>query len=97
MLDLDVPDALGTPGLVNSMFRANGAQIGRVVHHPTLPRGDDVVVVEASVKDRDGVGRVQLVYRLDPGDQLQRITMTDDGAGRDRIALDGCYSRGTLN
>ena len=91
--ELPVPDNLGTPGQENGAYRSNaGPAIGDVAHAPVLPADGQPVVVTCSVDDPDGVGAVELRYRLDPTNSLNTVTMADDGLGADVFPGDGLYS-----
>ncbi len=90
---LTVPANLGTPGLPNSGALANsGPALFDVRHTPILPAAAQPVVVSAQVDDPDGLGSVQLHYRLDPGSNVLTVPMVDDGTGGDLLAGDGLYS-----
>jgi hypothetical protein len=90
---LTVPPNLGTPGLRNSRALTNaGPAIFDVRHTPVLPAANEPVVVTACVQDFDGVGSVQLKYRIDPSTVFSSVTMTDDGTGGDAVAGDGIFS-----
>jgi hypothetical protein len=49
-------------------------------------------MITARVSDPDGIGPVQVQYRLDPSATLNNLVMRDDGMGGDMIANDGLYS-----
>ena len=101
---LDLPKNLGTPGAMNSQAVANaGPQIDEVMHRPVLPEAGDDISVYAEVADADGLGIVDLRYRIDPSSVAIDVSMNDDGTGPDLTAGDGIYSaeipsqeRGTL-
>lgn len=79
---LPVPAQLGTPGARNSRYTANaGPGIRDVSHSPVLPAVNEAVTVRARVQDPDGVGSVQLKYRLDPSATVNTLTMSNVGAG----------------
>lgn len=88
-----VPANLGTPGLKNSRAEENaGPTIFDVAHWPVLPREGEAVRVTARVEDAQGVGNVQLRYRIDPDETIQTVPMKDDGTSGDEAAKDGIYS-----
>jgi hypothetical protein len=90
---LPLPKNLGTPGQANSRRIGNaGPAITGVSHSPTVPAGNQPVVVTARVADVNGVGLVQLRYRQDPSATLSSATMYDDGINGDALAGDGIYS-----
>jgi hypothetical protein len=74
--------AFGTPGRANSRAVTNaGPAITEVTHLPVLPAGFAPVTVYARVADPQGLGPVQLNYRLDPSATLTTVTMDAIGAG----------------
>ncbi len=76
---LNIPNNLGTPGLVNSRRVANaGPAITDVSHSPVLPAANQAVAVRARVSDPDGISLVQLKYRVDPNATITTVTMTND-------------------
>jgi hypothetical protein len=88
-----LPANLGTPGLPNSRVVPNAPPaIFEVAHRPTLPAGNQPVVVIARVSDADGVSGVVLKYRVDPSASYSSVPMLDDGTGGDATAGDGVYS-----
>jgi len=90
---LNVPSNCGTPGLPNSRLVTNaGPAILDVAHTPILPAAGQPVVVTARAIDQDGIGQVQLRFRIDPAASHATIIMRDDGTGGDAIAGDGIYS-----
>jgi hypothetical protein len=90
---LVVPPNLGTPGARNRRALANaGPAISDVTHRPVLPAANQAVVVSARMQDTDGVGSVQLKYRLDPLPAFAAIPMLDNGADGDVLAGDGLFS-----
>lgn len=93
---LTVPKNLGTPGAVNSRAVANAAPaIADVVHRPALPEAGLPFHVYARVTDPDGIGSVNLLYRIDPSASQTTTAMRDDGSGGDLLAGDGIYT-GTI-
>ena len=93
---MPLPKNLGTPGARNSRWSANsGPTVVDVTHSPVLPAGNEPVVVSARVSDPDGVGSVQVRYRLDSSATFSSVTMNDQGLSGDAVAGDGIYS-GTL-
>lgn len=90
---MDLPGNLGTPGAVNSrhILEAPPA-IEAFSHSPVLPAAGEPVVVTARVSDLQGVGSVQLRYRVDPAPTILTITMRDDGTAGDARAGDGVFS-----
>jgi hypothetical protein len=93
VVTLPVPNNLGSPGLANSRRVANaGPAIYEVDHNPALPAAGQPVVITARVSDPDGIGPVQVQYRLDPSATLNNLVMRDDGTGGDAIPNDGLYS-----
>ena len=90
---LELPARPGTPGEMNSRREVNGGPaIYDLAQYPILPRAGEAVVVSARAHDPDGLGSVQLRYRVDPGGTGQAVSMVDDGTGGDRVAGDGVYS-----
>jgi hypothetical protein len=90
---MNLPTNLGTPGQANSRRVANaGPAIFDVVHTPALPRANQAVTVTCRVSDPDGLGTINLRYRVDPSATLTTVAMRDDGLAGDAIAGDGVYS-----
>ncbi len=90
---LNVPSNCGTPALPNSRLLTNaGPVILDVSHSPILPAAGQPVVVTARAIDPDGIGQVQLRFRIDPATSHATLIMRDDGTGGDAIAGDGIYS-----
>ncbi len=90
---MSVPKNLGTPGLPNSRLVANaGPAIFAVTHQPAVPSANQAVRVTCRVSDPDGVGGVNLRYRVDPATTLTTVAMRDDGLGGDDVAGDGIYT-----
>ncbi len=81
VVPLGVPTG-GTPGARNSVAVTNaGPAIYDVRHAPALPAPGAAVQVSARVHDADGVGPVQLRYRVDPASTFTAVTMTNAGGG----------------
>lgn len=90
---LEIPKNLGTPGKPNSRAVPNAAPaITAVEHRPVLPAAKQPVQVTARIADVDGIGRVDLVYRLDPSAVTQTLPMVDDGTQGDVLSGDGIYT-----
>ncbi len=90
---MDLPPNPGTPGAANSRAVVNARPaISGVTHAPPVPAANEAVLVTARVSDPDGLGAVQLRYRLDPSPALTSVAMVDDGTGGDAVAGDGVYS-----
>jgi len=90
-----VPNNLGTPGARNSIARTNSAPaIYGVIHSPALPQVGDAVVVTAGVQDPDGIGSVNLFWRVDSASPpaFTVVAMNDNGVNGDAVAHDGIYS-----
>ena len=88
--------AFGTPGRANSRAVANaGPAITDVTHLPALPVAFAPVTIYARVADSQGLGAVQLKYRLDPSTTLTTVTMDSIGAGVYAGRIPG-QSSGTL-
>ena len=88
-----LPAQPGTPGRANSRAAANaGPAIYAVSHAPVLPAAGQAVVVTARASDPDGIGAVNLRYRLDPAPEILTVPMTDDGKAGDAVAGDGIFS-----
>jgi len=89
-----LPETLGSPGVRNSRWVANGPPVIRnVSHSPVLPAASQPVTVTAAVSDPDGVDQVMLNYRVDlNGGATGEVEMKDDGLGPDHRAGDGIYS-----
>ena len=76
---MTVPKNLGTPGAANSRLVPNaGPAIWNVSHWPILPADNEAVTVSARVQDPDGLGLVQLKYRVDPNGTYTTVNMTND-------------------
>lgn len=91
------PNNLGTPGAVNSRFRASAPpQVEALLHQPAVPKDSDPVVVTARVVSEIPLAAVEVVHRADNinGNGVWvRATMYDDGTnGGDQTAGDGVYS-----
>jgi hypothetical protein len=83
----------GTPGAPNSRAAANaGPAIREVTHRPVLPAANEPVRVLTRVTDPDGLARVTLRYRRDPGTEFAAVSMLDDGTGPDEQAGDGVFT-----
>lgn len=92
---LNVPTNCGTPGLPNSRVVANaGPAITDVSHTPILPAAGQSVMVSARASDSDGIGSLQLRYRVDPSATYTTVAMTND-LGVYRAAIPG-QAAGTL-
>jgi len=90
---LAVPTSLGTPGAPNSRYKPNaGPAITDVTHRPVLAAANQPIRVSARVQDPDGIGSVQVRYRLDPGSSVSSVPMRDDGTGGDLVAGDGVFT-----
>ncbi len=90
---LPVPANLGTPGQPNSRAVANaGPAIYAVTHSPAVPRNNEAVLVTARISDPDGIGALNLRFRLDPATTFTTVAMRDDGTLGDVLAGDGIYS-----
>ncbi|MBI4660554.1 MAG: lamin tail domain-containing protein [Verrucomicrobia bacterium] len=90
---MELPKALGTPGLPNSRQVPNaGPAIFDVTHSPALPQANQRVLVTCRISDPDGVSAPRLMFRADPATTLTTLTMRDDGAGGDAFAADGMYT-----
>ena len=93
---LPIPRNLGTPGAVNSRYRANnGPAIHDVVHSPVLPAANQAVVVRAQVNDPDSLASLVLRYRVDPSTNFTTVSMTYNGAGFYSATIPG-HSSGAL-
>ena len=94
--ELDVPDALGSPGQANPSAVINaGPPILDMVHDPILPAAFQAVTVTARIDDPQGVASVTLNYRLDPSAALNAVPMNDSGTAPDTVANDGIFA-GTI-
>ncbi len=83
----------GTPGQPNSVLTSNaGPAIWDVTHDPVIPAANQSVVVTARVADPNGLGVLNLRYRIDPAATQTAIPLLDDGTGGDAIAGDGVFS-----
>jgi hypothetical protein len=83
----------GTPGRQNSRYAANTTPaIEALTHSPILPPSSSNVTVSARVNDPDGLGAVELKYRIDPGYTTNTVSMNDGGTAGDLLAGDGIYS-----
>ena len=89
---LQVPEKLGTPGKVNSVYQPNlGPLIYDVTQSPVVPGSQRSVRVRATVTDSDGVQSVALLYRTDGSGKYTSTTMLDDGKHGDDLPGDGVY------
>ncbi len=89
---LDMPDKLGTPGKVNSVYTSNmGPLIYEVRQSPIVPRPQQAVTVRARIKDTDGVSLAKLFYKRDGSGDFTSVGMMDDGKHGDDDAGDGLY------
>ncbi len=94
---IPVPQNLGTPGAVNSVYLENqGPVIGSLHQTQAAPRAGTPVTISCSVDDFDGVDQVDLKYFLDtsPG-TVRTVQMRDDGAHGDGESGDAVYG-GTI-
>ena len=90
---LAVPAHLGTPGRINSRAVPNaGPAMYEITHDPVLPAENEDVVVTLEAYDPDGISRIRLHYRLDPGTNYVSLAMKDDGTDGDARAHDGIFS-----
>ncbi|HTD68714.1 MAG TPA: lamin tail domain-containing protein, partial [Candidatus Limnocylindria bacterium] len=65
---LQVPEAHGTPGAVNSRFIANaGPTFSNLRHTPIVPANNESVTISAESSDLDGVASAQLFYSVNGG------------------------------
>ncbi|MEO7677554.1 MAG: CotH kinase family protein, partial [Verrucomicrobiota bacterium] len=91
--EMALPIAPGTPGARNSRFVTNAPPaITSVKHLPVLPAAAQAVVISARVNDPNGIGTVQVKYRLDPAASYTTLAMNDNGTNGDAAARDGIYS-----
>jgi hypothetical protein len=90
------PTNPGTPGAPNSRLLPNaGPAIHSVTHSPVLPAANQAVRVVARVHDSDGLGSLNLKYRVDPSTNLITVSMVYHGAGFYSATIPGQAS-GTL-
>ena len=90
---LTVPSSLGSPGMGNSIFRANAPpSISELTHAPILPETNQTVIIKCRVEDPDGIASVQLEYRPDIATIFTAAPMRDDGGGEDQTAGDGIFT-----
>jgi hypothetical protein len=88
-----LPTNLGTPGQPNSQSVPNvGPAMYNVTHTPSLPAGNQSVVVTTQAQDPDGIQGLTLFYRLDPATNYTAVAMNDNGTNGDAIAGDGVFS-----
>ena len=97
-----IPEALGTPGSVNSATLAleeangevnSGPIVAQLSQHPALPAPQLPLLIRVRVSDSDGVGTVRLHYRLgSPRGVFAVAEMRDNGVGPDSAPADGIYS-----
>lgn len=89
---LEMPERLGTPGKVNSVFKPNlGPLISEVKQFPIVPTSADSVWVRARVTDTDGVASATLYHRTGTGTKFLMTEMFDDGRHGDSEPGDGVY------
>ncbi len=92
---LEMPERLGSPGKVNSVYKPNiGPLIYDVNQWPIVPKAQEGVRVRARVKDADGVGSVTLFYKADGAAEFLSAKMADDGRHGDLEVGDGVYGAG---
>lgn len=90
---MSLPNNLGTPGQVNSRYKANiGPAIYDVGHAPILPANGQPVVVSARLIDPDRFNAPTLKYRIENTNTFSTIEMNDNGLGGDAVAGDGVWS-----
>lgn len=86
------PANTGTPGAVNSVFRANlGPVFSEVSHAPVVPRPFETVTIRARAHDPDGVQSATVQYKADSASIYSSVAMHDDGLSGDETAGDGIY------
>ncbi len=79
---LAVPDATGTPGVVNSVFAGNiGPTYRDMVHNPVVPSAMESVTVSILAEDLQDVAIMKLKYAV-AGGAFQSVNMNDVGGGR---------------
>ncbi|NQT81868.1 lamin tail domain-containing protein, partial [bacterium] len=89
---LQMPEKLGTPGKINSVYQPNlGPLIYDVTQWPIVPMSHQSVSVRARVTDADGADSVTLFYRNDGPSKYLPVNMLDDGRHGDGRAGDGVY------
>ncbi len=89
---LDMPQRLGTPGQVNSVYQQNlGPLITDVTQWPVVPTSQQSVHVKAAVSDPDGLDSVVLHHKSDGSSKFMPVTMVDDGKHGDNDPNDGVY------
>ena len=89
---LPIPANTGTPGAVNSVFRANlGPVFSQVSHSPVVPTPSDSVLIRARVSDPDGVASAYVFYKANSDSSYASAPLRDDGAAGDVKAGDGIY------
>ena len=96
-----------TPGRANCVLAGDAPPcIWDAAHDPLQPITGQEVVITATVRDPNGVGLVELLYQVvEPGNYLSkadpefedpkrwnRLFMSDDGLGSDRLKADGVYT-----
>ena len=57
-----------------------------------MPAANQAIIVTTRAHDPDGLGSIQLNYRIDPNANYTTLNMVDNGTGGDAIAGDGLYS-----
>lgn len=79
---LPIPANEGTPGAPNSRMVPNaGPTFTNLSHAPILPGAGQNARVTIGVADPDGVGTVNLKWRLDPGTSWTTQPLTTSGSG----------------
>ena len=90
---LPVPTNLGTPTRPNSIQVENvGPVITGVIHSPVYPKKNQPATVSARITDPDGLTKVTLHYRIDPGKMTTEVEMVDNGTAQDQVANDGIFT-----
>jgi len=88
----DVPQLTGTPGAINSVYRANLGPVFRAVSHaPVIPNPSTAVQIVARAYDPNGVASVTLYYKANSDVAYLTTPMYDDGGHGDEAAGDGVY------
>jgi len=88
-----VPERLGSPGAVNTVYRENIGPVYRDLDQdPAAPGANQPVTVTCRIADSDGVSSAVIHYRLDTSSTYSQSPMNDDGTGEDETAGDGIWT-----
>ncbi|MDB6071739.1 MAG: phosphoenolpyruvate synthase, partial [Verrucomicrobiales bacterium] len=91
---LPLPANTGTPGAPNSRAVANaGPSLTHLIHAPAVPSAGSSVTVNVHAADPDGMGQIQLKWRIDGAPLWSSLTMS---GGPEYSAILPAQAGGTL-